>query len=123
MHRCFTLALLCCSLAAHAAETNKDTRAFHAFLAAEWDYTMEQAPDWASQLGDRRWNDRCPDLSLAAIEPRQAHTSNSLARLHRIDRRKLPPADQLSYDLFEYETKLALEEHTYRWFCVPLNQR
>jgi hypothetical protein len=33
-------------------------------LEAEWNYTMEQAPAWASSLGHRRWNDRWEGLSL-----------------------------------------------------------
>src|SRR6266487_5079965 len=108
---------------ADTKSSNKDTRALHALLAAEWDYTMEQSPTWASSLGDRRWNDRWGDVSLAAVEKNHAHDQDALARLKKIDRRKLSPADQLNYDLALYETELAIEEHRHRWFLVPLNQR
>ena len=61
------------SLPAHAdADADK---ALHAFLAAEWEYTLEQAPTWASSLGDHRFDDRWEDQSLAAIEARHAHTA------------------------------------------------
>lgn len=103
--------------------SNKDARGLHALLAAEWDHTMEQSPTWASSLGDRRWNDRWGDVSLAAIEKNHAHDQEALVRLKKIDRRKLSSADQLNYDLFQYETQLSIEEHKYRWFLVPLNQR
>src|SRR5258705_6763488 len=73
--------------------SNKDTRALHALLTAEWDHAMEQSPTWASSLGDRRWNDRWGDVSLAAIEKNHAHDQDALARLRTIDRRKLSSAD------------------------------
>jgi uncharacterized protein (DUF885 family) len=118
--------LLALAGSAHAADTkatNKDTRAFQAFLAAEWNYTMEQSPTWASSLGDRRWNDRWEDASLAAIDRRHAHDQDTLAKLKKMDRKKLSPADQLSYDLYTYETELSVEEYAHRGFLIPLNQR
>jgi hypothetical protein len=35
-----------------------ETARLRALLADEWEYTVEQSPVWASELGDRRWNDR-----------------------------------------------------------------
>src|SRR6185503_20941635 len=119
----YSLALDCSARAADAKAANKDTRAFQAFLAAEWDYTMGQSPTWASSLGDRRWNDRWEDVSLAAIDHRHAHDQDALARLKKIDRRKLSSADQLSHDLYSYETELSIEEYGHRGFLIPLNQR
>jgi uncharacterized protein (DUF885 family) len=102
---------------------NKAARELHALFASEWDYTMEQAPTWASELGDRRWNDRWPDVSLAAIQQRHDHAHDALTRLEKIDRRKLSPLDQLNFDLFAKEQETSREEHQYRWHLVPLNQR
>jgi uncharacterized protein (DUF885 family) len=122
------VALFACAIpgwvqGADTKSSNKDTRALHALLAAEWEHTMEQSPTWASSLGDRRWNARWGDVSLAGIEKNHAHDRDALVRLNKIDRRKLSSVDQLNYDLFQYETELAIEEHRHRWFLVPLNQR
>lgn len=99
------------------------TKDLHALFAAEWDWTMEQSPTWASMLGDRRWNDRWPDVSLAAVEKRFAHANETLAKLRRIDRAALSPADQLSYDLFTDRLSRDIAEHPFGWHLVPLNQR
>lgn len=102
------------------ADAAKD---LHAFFAAEWDWTMEQSPTWASMLGDRRWNDRWPDVSLAAVEKRHLHAKEALEKLRAIDRAALTPADQLSYDLFVDRLSRDIAEHPFGWHLVPLNQR
>jgi prolyl oligopeptidase len=92
-------------------------------FTAEWDYDMEQRPTRASSLGDRRWNDRWPDMSMEAIARRHEHDGAVLARLKAIDRARLSPADQLNYDLFQKEYESRIEENAFHWYLVPLNQR
>jgi uncharacterized protein (DUF885 family) len=108
---------------AQTKSVNSTSRALHELFNREWDYTLEQNPTWASQLGDRRWNDRWEDVSLAAIEKRREHNQQVIQRLQKIDRRKLSILDQLNYDLFRKKFETDLEEHSYRWYLVPLNQR
>src|SRR5437660_1683815 len=110
-------------LNARDSSANQATKALRSLFDAEWDYEMEQHPTWASQLGDRRWNGRWEDVSLAAIQKRYAHAGELLARLKKIDRRKLSPKDQLNYDLFQKRYETAVEEHPYHWYLVALNQR
>jgi uncharacterized protein (DUF885 family) len=102
---------------------NRDTQELHALFHREWEYSLEQNPTWASQRGDRRWNDRWEDVSLDAIKKRHEHNQRVLVELNKIDRRKLAPTDQLNYDLFQRQYELDVEGHQYRWFLVPLNQR
>jgi uncharacterized protein (DUF885 family) len=92
-------------------------------FAAEWDYEMERRPTRASSLGDRRWNDRWPDVSLAAIARQHEHNKEVLSRLGAINRAELSVADQLNYDLFRKEYESRIEENAYHWYLVPINQR
>ena len=107
---------------AQSKQANEAGQKLHALFAAEWDYLMEQNPTWASTLGDRRWNDRWPDVSLDAIGKRHKHARETLAGLQAIDRNQLSPADGLNYDLFKREYETDVEEYKYRWYLVPLNQ-
>jgi uncharacterized protein (DUF885 family) len=99
------------------------TRALHALFDREWDYTMQQHPTHASSLGDRRWNDRWEDDSLAAIDARYQHTLAVMDELKRIDRAQLPSNDQTNYDLFLRQHQLAADGHKFHWYLIPLNQR
>ena len=93
------------------------------FLAAEWDYTMEHNPTWASSLGDDRFNDRWSDESLAAIEAGHAHALDALARLRAIDRAALTPADQLNYDLYQRNLQTDIDGYRFRFFLCPVSQQ
>jgi uncharacterized protein (DUF885 family) len=98
-------------------------KALHDLFDREWDYQMQQSPTRASTLGDRRWNDRWPDISLEATKQRHEHGLGVLAQLAKIDRRQLSPADQLNYDLFKRDYETNAEEYKFSWYLIPLNQR
>jgi uncharacterized protein (DUF885 family) len=98
-------------------------KTFNDFLESEWNYEMEQNPTRASSQGDRRWNDRWGDRSLEAIRKREEHTSDALARLGKLDRAQLSPADQLNYDLFKKDLETDIEGAKFRAYLMPINQR
>src|SRR5918992_1029451 len=75
------------------AAASNPAAALNRLFEEEWEWLMREAPTFASSLGDRRYNDRWTDLSLAAIERRQQHRLQTLARLKRIDRARLPAPD------------------------------
>ncbi|MBL8848051.1 MAG: DUF885 domain-containing protein, partial [Planctomycetaceae bacterium] len=80
-------------------------------------------PTFASELGDLRYNDLWDDASVGAIERSHQADRAALDRLDQIDRTKLSAADQLNYDVFRSEYALRVEQHRFRWWLVPLNQR
>ena len=84
---------------------------------------MQHSPEEASELGDRRWNDRWSDESLEAYAQENQHAKDVLIRLAKINRGSLNAADQLNYDLFKKDFAEEIEGYKYRRFLVPLNQR
>lgn len=106
-----------------ASPENPTSKALHDLFTTEWDYDMQQHPEEASNLGDRRWNDRWSDESLEAHARRHQHAQEVLTRLGGIDRKALPPADQLNYDLFKKRYEDIIEGYKFHWFLLPLNQR
>jgi uncharacterized protein (DUF885 family) len=93
----------------------------HALFDREWDYSMERDPVEASQLGDRRWNDRWADASPESFERERAQYEAFAADLRAIAPAALPPAERLNYDLFAYGLKIRLEGYGHEWHLVPMN--
>jgi uncharacterized protein (DUF885 family) len=129
--RCFAVACFIVSWsaiwsAAASAQTSplSDAERLHQLFQSEWEYTLQQNPTWASQLGDRRFNDRWPDLSPRNREVREQHDRSVLRVLtDEIHRDKLPPADALNYDLFRRRYEMIIEGFPLKWELIPLDQR
>lgn len=102
---------------------NDPARQLHELFKTEWDCEMEQDPIRASELGDRRWNDRWPDESLEAMRKHHEHKLAVLRRLRAIERNRLSPAEQLNYDLFEKDYQTDADSYRFHWFLIPFNQR
>jgi len=99
------------------------SKALHALFARAWDRELEDQPTWASDLGDLRFDDRWPDMSIEAIERRNARHASELDELRKIPRDLLSPRDRTSYDLFERTHSDLLEEHRHRLHLMPMDMR
>jgi uncharacterized protein (DUF885 family) len=75
----------------------------------EWQRWLREDPLKATSVGDPRYNDRWPDLSLAAIQKSNQIDVAALAALSKIDVSDLAPADRLNYDIvkLEFERRIA----------------
>ena len=96
---------------------------FDMLLDEVWEWQLIENPMFASQLGDRRYNDRWSDDSLKAIERRQEETRAFLQRLYAIDRSSLSETDQLNYELFRRAMQNAVDAFTFNGHLIPFNQR
>ncbi|MGH9863571.1 MAG: DUF885 domain-containing protein, partial [Candidatus Acidiferrales bacterium] len=111
-------------LTLHAQTNSSDAGArLNALFKEEWEYRLKEDPVTATELGDRRYNDRWPDESLAAMERRHSHRREVIGQLDAIDLKKLSDTDRLNYALFRKQYELAVEGYQYRSYLIPLNQR
>jgi hypothetical protein len=90
---------------------------------AEWQWTLENSPTFASYLGDKRYNDRWNDQSIDAIKKRNARRVEALAKLKRINRAELPDKEKVNYDLFQKDYESAIANFETRLYLLPINQR
>ena len=79
-----------------------------------WQEDLVDDPIGATQLGDTRYNDKLPDLSMEAMEARNKRNYTRLQALRKIKKEKLEKADQLNYDLFDREIKGRIDAYTYK---------
>lgn len=120
----FVLLLLSFSIVAFAQTSQENAgKRLHQVFDAEWNYTLQHSPEFASEIGDRRWNDRWSDQSLEEHARRKQHDQQVLQQVAAINRSQLSAADQLNYDLFKKDYEMSVEGYKFRRFLVPLNQR
>jgi uncharacterized protein (DUF885 family) len=99
------------------------TAQLHELFRSDWEWRLEQSPTWASRLGDRRYNDRWDDVSVAGIEAQHRYRLQTLERLEQIDASMLSEEDQLNRRLFERELRSQIEEHPYRLWLMQMHHR
>ena len=96
---------------------------FHTLLDEAWEWQLTENPVFASSLGDRRFNDRWRDMSLAAIQRRHQQRRDLLQRLYAIDRTALADADQLNHELFRRMLQNEIDAHRFGGYLLPFSQR
>src|SRR5258708_27120719 len=67
------------------ADLDKRRKALADLLKDQWEYTLRTSPEFASILGDRRYNDQLSDVSEEGAKRDLATRKNFLQRLQRIE--------------------------------------
>lgn len=80
-----------------------------ALFEADWQWRMQNNPEFATTIGDYRYDATLSDTSLAASRAATQHERAMLEQARAIERHKLSPQEQLSYDLFVYEKERKLQ--------------
>jgi len=115
--------LLTLPVVGRSAPRSTAAKALHDLFTAAWDHEMQERPEDASELGDRRWNDHWMDRSPEAYAHRDQNSHAILAKLSKIDRKQLSTIDQLNYDLFQKRYADRIAQYKVRWFLLSFNQR
>ncbi len=85
-------ALICLLLLGASARAQEADSNVLALLEEDFEEQMRTHPTWASERGDRRFDDQLEDLSPEAIRGRVEHAALRLKALREIDRAALTPA-------------------------------
>jgi uncharacterized protein (DUF885 family) len=96
--------------------------ALNKLLAENWEYSLSNSPEYASILGDKRWNDQISDSSQAAIDADIAKTREFLKRFEAIDTTGFPEQEILNQELMVRGLKEGLEGAKFKGWLMPVNQ-
>jgi uncharacterized protein (DUF885 family) len=99
MRRLFVILVLLAPLAATAADAPAADLA-HELFDRDWQWRMQYEPEYATTIGEHRFDSRLSDTSMAGRWTSAAHDKRMLEAIRRIDRNQLEGQDRLSYDLF-----------------------
>lgn len=103
------------SVAARTATLNK-------IFDDYWQDQMKHSPEWASTLGDKRYNDQLSDYSAKAVNDGLAREQAFILRLAEVDTTGLPTQVKLSADLLMRSLSEDQEGARFKEWEMPVNQ-
>jgi uncharacterized protein (DUF885 family) len=96
--------------------------ALNSLLKEQWEYTMRTSPEWASLLGDKRYNDKWSDFSQAGIDADIQASADFLKRFEVLDTAGFPLQEQLNRELMMRQLRQNLEGARFKDWEMPLAQ-
>ena len=114
--------LLAACASAPVDDTAARLQSLNALLAEQWEWTLKENPEFATILGDYRYNDRLSDLSLAHVQQQRQDTAAFLARFQAIDTTGFTDQDRLNQQLMVRQLGDALRAIDYRFHEMPVEQ-
>jgi uncharacterized protein (DUF885 family) len=103
---------------AYASEHDK----LSALIDQEWQYQLETFPEFATAIGDNRYNDRLADNSAAAVAKREAHDKSALSAFEAIDASQLKGDDALNLMLIKRRLATDVAGARFKEWEMPVNQ-
>jgi uncharacterized protein (DUF885 family) len=105
-----------------AANVEVRRKQLDALIAEQWEYVMRMAPEFASILGDKRYNDRWTDGSEKAVYANLEETKKFRARFAAIDTAGLPEQEVLNEALMLRQLDRTLEGARFTPWLMPVTQ-
>ncbi len=87
-----------------------------------WEDQLKHDPEFASSLGDKRYNDQTSDYSAQAVNDALAREQNLLLKLAAIDPAGLTDQEKISQDLLIREFEMDQEGAEFKEWEMPINQ-
>jgi uncharacterized protein (DUF885 family) len=104
------------------AQYKNENLKFQDFLDIDWDQSMKESPEFASDLGDVKaaglWNDD----SLESIAKKDERLKCTEQMLKKVKRAQLSKFNQINYDLYAKRIAMGLEAMQFKSHLMPLNQ-
>lgn len=121
------VALMLCSFAfVLTAQTNTSLDArrkqLRDALQAEWEYNLRKDPEFATYVGDSRYNDKLGDYSPAAVAKDIEHSRQQLKVFEAIDTTGFPEGEALSQQLMVRALREDIEDAPFKSWEMPVNQ-
>ncbi|HYC62957.1 MAG TPA: DUF885 domain-containing protein [Thermoanaerobaculia bacterium] len=105
-----------------AADLDRRRKALGDLLHEQWEYTLRTSPEFASILGDRRYNDQVSDVSEKAAYADLAETKKFLKRFEAIDTTAFSDQETLDRNLMIRDLRTSIELAKFKTWQTPVNQ-
>jgi uncharacterized protein (DUF885 family) len=105
-----------------AASVDANRKALAQIFQDYWEDNLVHSPEFASTLGDKRFNDKITDYSVKALNATLEREQAFLMRLAAIDTAGLSDQDKISRDLLLRQFAEDQEAAEYKEWEMPVNQ-
>jgi uncharacterized protein (DUF885 family) len=122
LKKSFLSVVLLASAGAQTSTVAARTATLNKIFDDYWQDTMKHQPEFASSLGDKRYNDQLSDYSVRAINDGYAREQGFIARLAEVDTAGLPVQVKLSADLLLRSLIEDLDSSKFKEWEMPVNQ-
>ncbi|HEX4039802.1 MAG TPA: DUF885 domain-containing protein [Acidobacteriaceae bacterium] len=97
-------------------------KALNGIFSEYWEDRLSHSPEFASSIGDKRWNDQLTDHSVEAYNQQLARGRDFIARLGQIDTTGMTGQEILSCDLLLRQLIEDQEASQFKPWEMPVNQ-
>jgi uncharacterized protein (DUF885 family) len=97
-------------------------KALNDALDEQWEYSLRTNPEYASLIGDKRYNDQISDVSAEAVKRDLDETRRFLAKFQAIDTTGFPEQEVLNKRLMVRNLEETLDGERFKDWEMPVNQ-
>lgn len=97
-------------------------KALNDLIHEYWEDRLKHSPEFASVIGDKRYNDQISDYSVQAVNDQLAREQNYLLRLAAIDSTGFTDQEKISQDLLIREFEMDQEGAEFKEWEMPVDQ-
>ena len=127
--RCLSIVVAGCSTAICVAQPTPASSGlasrraqFRAAIDAQWQYELKTHPEFATYVGDPRYNDRLSDESAQAVAAEDKENRRRLALFTAINSSGFSPEELLNRELMIRDLRQAIEDSRLKTWEMPVNQ-
>lgn len=95
---------------------------FSQLLADEWEYEMRESPEYATQVGENRYNDQWSDYSIKHQYQQKKDAEQWLSRFQALDTSGFSEQEKLSAQLMIRSQKETIDGIDLKTFEMPIDQ-
>ena len=122
--RTLIILMITTSILAEPSASNLDKRRHDLakLIDEQWEYVLRSSPEYASILGDKRYNDQVSDVSLAGGRKDYATNKKFLARFEAIDTTGFSDQEKINKALMVRNLRDNIENFDLHEYEMPVNQ-
>jgi uncharacterized protein (DUF885 family) len=105
-----------------AAGLDKRRKALSDLIEEQWEYNLRTSPEFASFLGDKRYNDKVSDVSIAGTRKDYQETQRFLRRFEAIDTAGFSEQEILNKKLMVRALGDSIASYRLKEYEMPVNQ-